>query len=77
MLSMEEKGSSPVFVVGEEGVRNPDFLRKITGEREDFLFVAEGEPLVLPVLVQVHRDRVILQNRELCNRLDARARQNA
>ena len=51
---------SPVFVVGEEGVRHPNLLCKVPGEREHLVLLgAEVEAVVLPVLVQVHRDGVV------------------
>ena len=52
---------SPVLVVGEERVGDPDLLREVPGQGEDLVVVAEGQALVLPVLVQVHGDGVVLR----------------
>ena len=53
----------PIFIVGEECVWHPDFLCKVPRKGEDFvLFRTEGESLILPVLVQVHRYGVVLQH---------------
>ena len=52
----------PVFVVGKEGVRDPDLLREVSGQGQDLVLLrTEGQPLVLPVLVQVHCYRVVLE----------------
>ena len=65
---------APVLVVGEEGIRHPNFLCKVAGEREHFgLLGTEVEPVVLPVLVQVHRDGVV--HRDLGDGVEARDRQ--
>jgi len=49
------------LVVGEERVWNPDLLGKVASERDVvFVVVRERQALVLPVLVQIDRDRVIL-----------------
>ena len=55
---------SPAFVIGEEGVGDPDFLGKVPGEGEELVTGAEGESLVLPVLVEVHSDGVVLRRAE-------------
>jgi hypothetical protein len=54
----------PVFVVGEESIRDPDLFGEIPRERQYLFVVAEGQPLVLPVLIEIHRDRVVLKMRE-------------
>ena len=55
----------PVFVVGKESVRDPDLFREISGQRQDLVLLrAEGQPLVLPVLVQVHRYGVVLEKHD-------------
>ena len=52
----------PVFVVGKEGVRDPDLLGEVARQGQDLVLLrTEGQPLVLPVLVQVHRYRVVLE----------------
>jgi len=49
------------FVVGEERVWNPNLLREVAGQCHVVIVVVrERQPLVLPVLVQIDRDRVIL-----------------
>ncbi len=54
---------TPVLVVGEEGVGDPDLLGEVTGQSQHPVFLwAERQPLVLPVLVQIHGDCVILWN---------------
>ena len=50
------------LVVGEERVRNPDLFGEITSQGHVvFVVVRERQTLVLPVLVQIDRDRVILR----------------
>ena len=51
----------PGFIVGEKSVRNPDFVSEVAGQVEEFVFGTEGQSLVLPVLVEVHRDCVVLE----------------
>jgi len=49
------------LVVGEECVRDPDLLREVAGQRHVVVVaVRERQPLVVPVLVQIDRDRVVL-----------------
>lgn len=54
---------SPALVVSEEGIRDPDLLGKVPGQREELVAGAEGQALVLPVLVEVHGDGVVLGGR--------------
>ena len=54
----------PVFVIVEVGIWHPDFLGEIPRQRENIISVTEGQPLVLPILIQVHRDRIILQTKD-------------
>ena len=58
------------LVIGQEGVRNPDSLGEVSRQRETLVVVRrELQALVTPVLVQVHRDRVVLQSTETQFRL--------
>ena len=55
----------PFLVICKEGVGNPDFFSKVPGKSEHFVLLrAERQPLVLPVLVQVHRYCVILKKKK-------------
>jgi len=50
-----------VFVVGEERVWNPYFFGEVPGQSHVVLGIRrEGQPIVLPVLVEVDSDGVVL-----------------
>ena len=50
-----------MFIIREEGVRHPDLLSEITCQRHTITAVLrEGQPLILPVLIQVDSNSVIL-----------------
>ena len=58
------------LVIGQEGVRHPDPLGEVSRQRETLVVVrGELQAFVTPVLVQVHRDRVVLQSTETQFRL--------
>lgn len=49
------------LVVGEERVRDPDLLGEVTSQRHVVVdAVGERQSLVVPVLVEIDRDRVVL-----------------
>ena len=53
------------FVVGEERVRDPDLLGEVASQRHVVVIVVrERQTLVVPVLVQVDRYRVILRSEQ-------------
>ena len=55
----------PFLVICKEGIGDPYFFGKVSGKREHFVLLrAERQPLVLPVLVQVHRYCVILKKKK-------------
>ena len=57
-----------MFIVCEEGIRNPDLLGKVSCQRHTITVVLrEGQSLVLPVLIQVYGDSVILQDEKKIN----------
>ena len=52
----------PFLVICKEGIGDPYFFGKVSGKREHFVLLrTEGQSLILPVLVQVHRYCVILK----------------
>jgi hypothetical protein len=58
-----DKKKWPVFIIGEESVRNPDFFCKITRKCEHLIIGTKSEPIILPVLIEVHCDCVVLEKR--------------
>ena len=53
------------LVVGEERVRDPDLLGEVASQRHVVVIVVrERQTLVVPVLVQVDRYRVILRSEQ-------------
>lgn len=54
--------NSPIFVVGKKRIGDPNFFGKVTAQSENFSLLRERKPLVFPVLIQVHRYRIILRN---------------
>jgi len=54
------------LVVGEERVWNPDLLGEVASQGDVVsVVVGERQTLVLPVLVQIDRDRVILDKKSV------------
>ena len=52
----------PFLVICEESIWDPDLLCEVSRKCEHFVLLrTEGKPLILPVLVQVHRYCVILK----------------
>ena len=52
----------PFLVICKEGIGDPYFFGEVSGKGEHFVLLrTEGQTLVLPVLVQVHRNCVILK----------------
>lgn len=45
------KAKVPVFIIGKKCIRHPNFLSKVASERQRFLFIAERQSLIFPVLV--------------------------
>lgn len=51
---------SPVFVIRKECIRYPYLLGKVSAQGQYFFICTKRQPLILPILVQIHSNGVVL-----------------
>ena len=58
--TLKSIGSLPILVISEKRIGHPNLVGEISRECQDFVRKTEGQPFILPILIQIKGYCVIL-----------------